>query len=242
VLAELRREADARDAAAERPHVALNMVCSVDGHAAVGARSGGLSSPADRELFHGLRAITDAVLVGAGTATNERYGRIIRDPAVRAQRERAGQRPEPLACVVSGRLTLDPRLPLFCEPEAHVVMVTPSQRSLPPTAATVEYVRTTTPDGRLDLAAALRELRTRFDTREVLCEGGPSLNARMLGAGLIDELHLSLSPVLAGGDDPLTIVAPDGALAPSTMTLAGVLAADSFLFLRYRVGHAHPLT
>ena len=62
------------------------MVSSLDGRAAVAQRSGGLSSAADRALFHGLRAITDAVLVGAGTARSERYGRIIRDPAVASAR------------------------------------------------------------------------------------------------------------------------------------------------------------
>jgi len=236
------RDARTRVAPRDRPYVSLNMVCSLDGHAAIGARSGGLSSPADRALFHGLRSITDAVLVGAGTVKHERYGRIIPDPDTRARRERDGRRPEPLACIVSSRLTLDPQLPLLSEPEAQVVMLTPSEGSLPATAATVQYVRAAGRDGQLDAAAALTELRDRFGVREVLCEGGPSLNARLLSAGMIDELHLALSPVLAGGDDPLTIVAADAGLTPTALTFAGAAAADSFLFLRYRVDHAHPLT
>lgn len=243
VIAELALEARARDPDSPRPHVALNMVTSLDGHAAVQARSGGLSSPADRALFHGLRSITDAVLVGAGTARGERYGRLIRDPHVRTRREQAGRSAEPLACVVSGRrLTLPPQLPLLNEPDARVVMLTPSAASLPPTAASVQYVRTTTADGRLDLDAALRELRAGWDVREILCEGGPALNAQLLSDRLVDELFLTVSPVLAGGEDPLTIVAPRGGLDPTTLTFTAAFTSGSFLFLRYRVNHDDPLT
>jgi 5-amino-6-(5-phosphoribosylamino)uracil reductase len=106
----------------------------------------------------------------------------------------------------------------------------------------VSYVRAADHNGRLDAAAALGELHDRFGVRELLCEGGPSLNAQLLSAGLIDELHLSVSPVLAGGDDPLTIVAPDAGLEPTALTLAGAAAADAFLFLRYRVDHSQRLT
>jgi riboflavin-specific deaminase-like protein len=236
------REANERDRPLHRPYVSLNMVCSLDGHAAIADRSAGLSSPADRALFHGLRSITDAVLVGAGTARSEGYGRIIRDADVRAARERGGRRAEPLACIVSVRLMLDPLLPLLAEPEAHVVVLTSSDDSLPPTAATVDYVRAANADGGLDAVAALRELRARYDVGELLCEGGPTLNAHLLADGLIDELHIAVSPVLAGGADPLTIVAPDAALAPTALTLAGVWSADSFLFLRYRIDHGQPLT
>jgi len=242
VIAELRLEAQARDPGSPRPHVALNMVMSLDGHAAVQARSGGLSSPADRALFHGLRSITDAVLVGGGTARSERYGRLIRNPQVRARRVQAGRSPEPLACIVSGGLTLPPDLPLLNEPDARVVMLTPSTASLAPTPASVEYVRTSIANGGLDLDAALRELRVRWDVRELLCEGGPRLNARLLGARLVDELFLSVSPVLAGGADPLTIVAPSAGLDPTTLRFTAALTSDSFLFLRYRVNHDDPLT
>ncbi len=75
-----------------------------------------------------------------------------------------------------------------------------------------------------------------------LCEGGPSLNAELFAQGAVDELFLSLAPVVAGGSDPLRIVGPSDALQPLTLTLAGALVADSHLFLRYRVGAADPRT
>jgi 5-amino-6-(5-phosphoribosylamino)uracil reductase len=241
VIAALQSESAAREHLADRPYVSCNMVCSVDGRATLGTRSGGLSSPADRALFHGLRSITDAVLVGAGTVRDERYGRIIPDPDTRARRTQAGLSPEPLACVVSASVALDPALPLLAEPDARVVVVTASLDRTLEAAAHVDYVRARDPEGHLDLAAALRELRTRFDVRELLCEGGPSINGRLLQVGLIDELHLSFSPVLAGGDDEVMIVAAEASLRPTRLTLADVNAADSFLFLRYRIDHDHPL-
>ena len=62
-------------ATAERPYLVLNMVSSLDGKATLEGRTQALSGEADRALFHELRTQADAVMVGAGTARSERYGR-----------------------------------------------------------------------------------------------------------------------------------------------------------------------
>src|ERR1700685_4328720 len=90
-----------------RPQVMLNMISTADGRATLEGRSGPLSNSADRALFHGLRGAVDAVLVCAGTARGERYGRIIPDAARRELRRRRGLSDEPLACIVSGRVELE---------------------------------------------------------------------------------------------------------------------------------------
>jgi riboflavin-specific deaminase-like protein len=185
-----------------RPYVLLNMVATLDGRATLEGRSGPLSDPADRALFHGLRSVVDAVMAGAGTVRAERYGPIVRDPDSRRTRREHGLREQPLACVVSASLGLPSDLPLLCDPDSHVAILTPSEASLPETAARVEYVRARRDDDdSLDLPAALAELHDRLHVRTLLCEGGPHLNADLLSAGLVDELFLSLSPLLAG-DDP----------------------------------------
>jgi riboflavin biosynthesis pyrimidine reductase len=222
-----------------RPHVMLNMVSTADGHATLSGRSGGLSGPADRELFHGLRLAVDAVMAGAATVRVERYGRIVPDASRRQRRVERGLSEEPLACIVSGRLTLDPEIPLLADPAARVVILTPSAASLPASAAEVHYIRAER-DGLLDLPAALAELRERFGVRTLLGEGGPHLNAQLLGAGLVDELFLSLAPLLAGGDpiaggEALRILAGAELSPPVALKLLGVLAHDSSLFLRYGV-------
>jgi riboflavin-specific deaminase-like protein len=220
-----------------RPRVLLNMVATADGRATLGGRSGTISGTADRALFHALRAAVDAVLVGAGTVRTERYGRLIREEATRRERARRGLPDEPLACVVSGRLTLDEEIPLLQTQGARVVLVTASAASLPATGASVDYIRSPTP--QLDLSAALAELGSRFGVSSVLCEGGPHLARQLLGAGLLDELFLSLSPLLAGGEpsggEALRILAGAELETPARLELLGALSAESALFLRYGV-------
>ena len=225
----------------DRPHVMLNMVSTVDGHATLDGRSGAISGPADRELFHGLRMAVDAVMAGAATVRVERYGRIVPDASRRQLRIGRGLSAEPLACIVSGGLALQANIPLLADPSARVAILTPSSASLPAgaAAAEVDYIRAAR-DGQLDLAAALAELRARFDVRTLLCEGGPHLNAQLLAAGLVDELFLSLSPLLAGGDPPageeaLRILAGPELSPPVALELLGALEHDSSLFLRYGV-------
>ncbi|HUB74346.1 MAG TPA: dihydrofolate reductase family protein [Solirubrobacteraceae bacterium] len=219
-----------------RPYARLNMVCTLDGRASVEGRSGPLSDRADRQLFHALRSAVDAVLVGAGTVRSERYGRIIADERRRRLRRQRGLDAEPLACVVSGRMALDPQLPLLREPQARVVILTASAASLPATAAQVQYVRAAR-NGQLDLAAALRELRERFAVESLLCEGGPHLARQLLAAGLLDELLLSLAPVLVGGEpaggEALRILAGTELEPPLRARLLDVLRSGSQLFLRY---------
>jgi riboflavin biosynthesis pyrimidine reductase len=220
-----------------RPRVMLNMVATADGRATVGGRSGTISDRADRELFHGLRSAVDGVLVGAGTIRTERYGRMIRDASVREARRAAGRSAEPLACIVSGRLALPEDIPLLNEPEARVVMLTASAASLPDPSAQVDYVRS--PDGQLDLVAAIAELGERFDIRTLLCEGGPHLARQLLAAGLMDEIFLSVSPLLAGGEpaggEALRILAGAELEPPVALDLLGVLGCGSTLFLHYGV-------
>jgi len=222
----------------DRPYIVLNMASTLDGRASIDGRSGPIGNRADRELFHALRGGVDAVMAGAGTVRVERYGRIIaKGPARQARLER-GLSAEPLACIVSGQLSLPLDMPLFGEPQARVVIVTSSPASLPDTAAQVEYIRASQ-DGVLDLPLAMHELRARFGAQTLLCEGGPHLNAQLLLAGLVDELFLSLAPKLAGGDDAtgeaLRILAGAAFAAPVELELLGALENESHLFLRYAV-------
>jgi riboflavin biosynthesis pyrimidine reductase len=223
---------------AQRPRVLLNMISSADGRATLAGRSGALSGEGDRALFHALRVTADAVLVGAGTVRAERYRRLVRDPAGRALRREHGLAEEPLACVVSRSLALGPGLPLLEDPEARVLVLTASDGQLPDCAARVEYLRAER-DGELDLGEALARLRSEFSVGLLLCEGGPHLGAQLLAAGLLDELFLSISPRLAGGDPPagsaLRILYGEELAEPAELTLLGVLESDSHLFLRYGV-------
>jgi riboflavin-specific deaminase-like protein len=225
----------------ERPRVFLNMVCTADGRASVGGRSGPIGNRADREMFHALRAAVDAVLVGAGTVRAEGYHRLVRDEERRRLRRARGLAEEPLACVVSARLDLPADIPLLADQAARVVVLTPSPAGVVGDgecgeAASVAYVRAAR-DGRLDLPAALAEVRTRWGVRTVLCEGGPHLNGELLAAGLVDEMFLSFAPLLAGGAaeaSPRIVEGPE-LDPPVRLRLAHGWESESNLLLHYEV-------
>jgi riboflavin-specific deaminase-like protein len=218
-----------------RPYLVLNMIATADGKATIAGRTRGLSSPADRALFHSLRAAVDCVMVGAGTARTERYGRLVRDSAVRRRRARSGLVPDPLACVVSGRLALPQDLPILQDKDSRVLVFTASAASVEAPKASVEYLRSDSP--KLPLQYLTHELRSVFGVRCVLCEGGPTLNSHLLASGLVDELFLTVSPKVLGGGDVPTIVTGTELEAPMEMELVSVLTDGSDLFVRYKAKH-----
>lgn len=228
-------------ASPERPYLVLNMVATLDGKAALGGRTAGIGSRADRELFHHLRTQADAVMAGAGTLRAERYGRLVREPARRDKRRREGLAPDPLACVVSASLAGLEDLPLLAAPEQPVVVLTGGEGEIAPTPARVRYVRAAAREGSggaVDLAAALRSLRVEHGVRSIVCEGGPTLNAELLRANLVDELFLSVAPKLVGGAQALTIVAGAALPEPAELELVWLLEHEGELYLRLRVEHA----
>jgi 5-amino-6-(5-phosphoribosylamino)uracil reductase len=217
-------------APADRPYLALNMVSSLDGKAAIEWRTRGLSTELDRQLFHHLRTQVDAVMVGAGTARTERYGRMAKSDELRDKREREGLSRDPLAVVVSARLDLPADLPLLNDPEQRVLIATGSDATLPELGAQVEYARVGD-----DLPLLAARLRGDHGVRSVLCEGGPTLNSYLLAADLVDELFLTLNPKLAGGAAALTIVAGRELVDPAELELVSVAEGGGDLFTRWRL-------
>jgi riboflavin biosynthesis pyrimidine reductase len=218
----------------DRPHgagVALNFISSVDGRIAVDGRSALLGGPADRALFHALRSRADAVLVGAGTVRDERYGPLIKAAPARDARRREGLPEQPVALIATSSLDLDPRLPLLRDPGSRVVILTSSRGNVPACAARVDYVRTPS------LADGLARARERYGLAVVLCEGGPSLAGALGAAGLIDELFLSLAPLIVGDvAGAATMLRGAGPPAPLALELAMLLESDGTLFARYVAG------
>ena len=213
----------------ERPYLAINMVSSLDGKATLDWRTKGLSTEVDRRLFHHLRTQADAVMVGAGTAREERYGRMTKNDELSAKRVAEGRAAEALAVVVSGRLDLPGDLPLLNEREQAVLIATGSEADLPGLGAHVEYARVGD-----DLPRLMAELDER-GVRSVLCEGGPTLNSFLFAAGLVDELFLTLNPKVLGGAAALTMVAGRELVEPVELDLVSVAEAEGELYTRWRV-------
>jgi riboflavin biosynthesis pyrimidine reductase len=216
-----------------RPWVAVNMASSADGRATVGDTSGGLGNAADRRLFGALRAQVDCVLVGTGTLATERYGSIVRDPAVREERERAGRSPQPMCCVVTrtGRVPLD--IPLFADPEQEVALFSGASVPLHGVRARVDVTRAEQPG----FGAALRDLHARRGVRTVLCEGGPRVVGALIADDLLDELFLTFSPLLVGAEGMRNVIEARTAAGPVPLALLRVFESEGALFLRYAVRH-----
>ncbi|MFN8108462.1 MAG: dihydrofolate reductase family protein [Thermoleophilia bacterium] len=215
-----------RAAPADRPWVMVNMVCSVDGATAVDGESRALSGPADRALFHHLRGLADLILVGAGTVRADRYGPARPAPEVRAQRVARGQAPAPGIAVVAGRGELPWESALFTQAETPTLVITAATAPAPP-----HRPHLTAGQARVDVPDALAQLRRR-DVRVLLCEGGPHLLGQLAAAGLIDEVFLTVSPRLVGGDSSRVMAGPEVGVG-GRLVLAGIARDGEMLFLRY---------
>ncbi|MHC0429066.1 pyrimidine reductase family protein [Streptomyces sp. O3] len=221
--------------AGERVWLRGNMVSTLDGAAQHDGRSQPISCPADMRIFGTLRGLADAVVVGAETVRQEGYRPPRAREAFAARRAAAGQGPAPAIAVVSASLDLDFSLPLFTAPLVPTVLLTgsdaPAERLRAAEAAGADVVIAGAGRG-VDPARAVRALGERGLTR-LLTEGGPSLLGQFVAAGVLDELCLTVSPMLAAGDAQRIAHGP-ALSAPERFRLASVLEEDGFLFTRYR--------
>lgn len=213
------------------PGVRVNFVASIDGAATLDGRSGGLSSQADKRVFRLLRTLADVVLVGAGTARVEKYGPVRLAPELQSWRQDHGLAPVPPLAVVSASLDLDPGSALFTEAVARPLILTRDDAPSDRRAGLSKVADVLTADST---SAWLRLLADRGLSR-VLCEGGPRLFGTLLDDGLVDELCLTVAPVMAGQGAPRIAeqMVPAG---PRRFGLLHVLEEDGFVFLRYTSG------
>jgi riboflavin biosynthesis pyrimidine reductase len=218
--------------------VRANFIASVDGAVSVDGRSAGLSGRADRLLFAVLRSLADVILVGAGTARAERYGKA--KPEDTWPQLRAGRTAAPPVAVITRRLDLDQDSRLLAGADrstgAAQVRTIVLTTSLAPAGRLAAAGRTAdvivagasevTP---ADALTALSDL----GHRRVLVEGGPELLGQFIAADLLDELCLTISPVLEGGQAG-RIASGCGPVSLRGLCLAALFEDDGFLLARYQ--------
>lgn len=218
-----------------KPCIRVNVIQSLDGSATVAGLSGSLGFPADKAVFDVLRAVSDVVLVGAGTARDEGYGALRVDDGFVSWRRAAGLSEHPVMALVSGRLDLDPASDLFAKaPTRPLVFTTSSapQHARGRLSDVATVIEADGGDGRVDAHAVRAALLDR-GLAQILCEGGPSLFGDLIAADLVDELCLTVSPMLEGGGGPRIASAHGGAAVPRDMQLAHLLRSDSMLLTRW---------
>lgn len=210
-----------------------HMVAGLDGTAAIGGIVDALSTDVDQKLFRQMRQIADVVVVGAETVRREGYGLVRLSDHAKAQRQALGKPPTPPIAVVTGSLKLDWSKKLFAQaPEHAPTMVITAQSADPDRLAEAKKHATVITAGREEVepASALQALAERGH-RVVLCEGGPTLLGEFVAADRLDELCLSIAPLI-GGDNLPVILTPQG-VEISRFNLQNIMAEEHTLFLRY---------
>ncbi|MFJ7077436.1 pyrimidine reductase family protein [Streptomyces sp. NPDC098781] len=218
-----------------RPWLRANMVSTLDGAAQHDGRSQPISSAADMRVFGTLRGLADVVLVGAETVRREGY----RPARARAEfaeaREAAGQGAAPAVAVVSASLELDFDLPLFTSPSVPTLVLT-GAAAAPDRIAAAEKAGARVViagDGvGVDPVRAVQGLAELGHTR-LLTEGGPRLLGQLVASGVLDELCLTVSPMLTAGDAQRIAGGPS-VTVPKRFELVSLLEEEGFLFSRYR--------
>ncbi|GHF25332.1 hypothetical protein GCM10010218_02500 [Streptomyces mashuensis] len=218
-----------------RAWLRCNMVSSLDGAAHHEGRSQPLSSDADMRIFGTLRGLADAVVVGAETVRQEGYRPAKAREAFAELRAAHGQAPAPAIAVVSAGLALDFSMPLFTEPLVPTLVLTgadaPAERVAAARAAGAEVL--VAGEGRGVDAARVPEVLAGRGLTRLLTEGGPRLLGQFASARVLDEVCLSLAPLVATGTAPRIMSGPPLEVL-ERFALASMLEDGGFLFTRYR--------
>jgi 5-amino-6-(5-phosphoribosylamino)uracil reductase len=217
------------------PWLRANMVSTLDGAAHHDGRSQPISSATDMRVFGVLRGLADVVVVGAQTVRQEGYRPARAREAFAELREAAGQGPAPAIAVVTATLDLDFSLPLFTSPLVPTLVLTGAAAAADRIAAaerTGARVVIAGDGAGVDPARAVRALGELGHTR-LLTEGGPRLLGQWIAAGVLDELCLTLAPMLAAGEAQRIAGGPSMPV-PQRFELASLLEEAGFLYCRYR--------
>ncbi len=162
---------------------------SLDGRiATVTGDSHYVTGPEDIRRLHRLRALVDAVVVGAGTVGAD-------DPQLTV-REVEGENPVRVVLDPNGRL--DPKSRVFTDGAAPTLILRRKGEGKPPEDGVIALA---TPEGRFDPVDVLRVLADR-GLRRVLVEGGGITVSRFLEANALDRLHVTVAPLLIGSGRP----------------------------------------
>jgi len=212
----------------DRPWIMANFVSTIDGAAVVDGGSTAINDEDDVTMFGAIRAVPDFILVGAETLRAENYGPVGLDERRRQVRIERGLDEVPHLVVVSRSLDLDPEARVFGDPRRRVTILTgedaPEDRSASlAEVADVVKLKGTSPG---EIVHYLRMAKV------ILCEGGPGLWGQFVAARLVDEMSLTVSPLLVSGVSVRVAHGPP-ADPPLQMRLDRILYGERALFLRY---------
>jgi len=212
-----------------------NFIASLDGGATFAGKTGQLGSPGDLAVFGALREMADVILVGAGTVRIEGYAGARPTVAQRQRRQNRGQSEVPQLAIVSESGLLDRDMPVFTRTEVPPLVCTctaSADQTRHTLAGLAEVVDCSTADpNSVDSAAMLATLADRGLPR-ILTEGGPMLFSSFVAHGLLDELCLTVAPILVGGSAE-RITTGAGQVLTAMRCVHVLTDDDGYLYTRY---------
>jgi riboflavin-specific deaminase-like protein len=219
--------------------VDMNMAMTADGKITSATREyPKFTSPHDRQTMDHLRAMADAVLIGAGTLRADDPPMHVRSPEMQELRRSLGKPAGLLKVLVSRSLKLSRQARFFNDPHtAGLIIATvdgADTSALEPLPKGAELWRLGPTD--VDLARLLKKLEER-GVRRLLVEGGAEMNWHFVAADLFDELHVTIAPALLGGNDAPTWLGGAGLsmAAHRRLELIEARVEGSEIFCHYKV-------
>lgn len=212
--------------------LAVNFVASADGAVELGGLARELSTPPDRTVLRLASDLADVVLIGATTAMVERFQGVHPDEHTLARRRRHGLADIPPTAVVTTGRNLPTDAPVITQARVPTLVITcgaaseHTRRAWRDAGAEVILTGNDTADLTMAVSALVERGLRRID-----CEGGPRLFGALLASGLVDELRLTISPLLTAGTAGR--IATSSPIKPTGLRLASALAEDDTLLLRY---------
>jgi riboflavin-specific deaminase-like protein len=219
-----------------RPYVVLNMVESADGRAAIEGKASMLGTDYDRSVMRTLRSRAHAVMVGGATVRAEKLSLSL---------DSEDTRPVPRAVILTntGDLPLASNLVLDHRQDVLVLLPDTAEKSVERHLGRFAETRRVpaTESGAIDVAGALKIMKSSYGVDILLCEGGPSLNQTLIRANLADEVFITVAPVLVGANtsEVPRVFLQDPLGGPRSLRLISSQTFGDELFLRYAIQH-HP--
>jgi 2,5-diamino-6-(ribosylamino)-4(3H)-pyrimidinone 5'-phosphate reductase len=222
-----------------RPFVFINVAMTADGKIDTVQRKGAaISSPRDKERVDGLRAHTDAIMVGGRTLLDEDPKLTVKSEALRAERVKRGLSPNPMKVGVVTQAHLQADSGFLNAGPANIVIFTTRRTSK-------RYLSLLTARGvdvyvdeskQVDLQKALATLKD-LGVDRLMVEGGGRLNFELIRLGLVDELTAYVAPMIFGGESAPTLATGPGLERSQALPLKLIAAEaweDGGVILKYQ--------
>jgi riboflavin-specific deaminase-like protein len=215
-----------------KPYLVLNLVQSTDGKASIGGKASGLGTDVDRTAMRALRAKSDAVMVGGGTIRAEKL-------SLSLDAEDMGPVPRAVILTNSGDIPLESNL--VRDPRQKVLVLLPESagKGAEKHVKRLAEIRRVpaVASGEIDVQRAVEILNSDYGIEVLLCEGGPTLNRALIESDLVDELFLTIAPMLVGEQSLRHTSTPaQGRLRPLGLISSQVVGDE--VFLRYALNRA----